>query len=269
MSSDEDKGKAILHRWYDEVYNQKDLSLMPELAGPEFIRHESEGTWITSIEEHMKRVKGMFKSGETTKGSRNYAIIAEKDKVAALGTGYSPKGEVEYYWVQVFRLENGKLVETWFPGYVRRVDCGEIPQTNYAANEEGRVSTSIREENKAVIRRWWDEMYAEHRFEALMSQLAGPEYIRHELTGTWTATIEEHLERIKQLYKSDEIVQKPRISYELIAEGDKVAGYGTMRGYRAGGQTGNYVYSFVQLFRLEGQKIVETWFPGWVKNVAW
>ena len=269
MPSIEDANKAILHRWYQEVYNQKKLSLMPELAGPEFIRHEPEGTWITSIKEHMKRVKGMFESGKTTAGSRDYELIAEADKVAALGVGYDLHGEVVYYWLQVFRFENGKLVETWFPGYVRGVDWGEILHASYAGHEKESTSAVSRERNKAVLRRWWSEMYAEHRFEAMMSHLAGPEYIRHELTGTWTATIEEHLERIKKLYPTGDTVQRPQISSELIAEGDKVAGYGTMRGYRAGGRDGNDVYSFVQLFRLRAAKIVETWFPGWVKDVAW
>ena len=44
---------------------------------------------------------------------------------------------------------------------------------------------------------------------------------------------------------------------------------GTFKGYRKGGETDFDIYNFVQAFRLENGKIVETWFPGFVKNVEW
>ncbi len=80
---------------------------------------------------------------------------------------------------------------------------------------------SIEEENKAVMRRWYEEVYNQRHL-ALMPELAGPEYIRHEPTGTWTATIAEHLERVKQLYGAGKHVAKPRSTYELIAEATKL-----------------------------------------------
>ena len=97
-------------------------------------------------------------------------------------------------------------------------------------NGEGLHSRIIEDNNKAVITRWWDEMYAEHRFDELMTQLAGPEYIRHGPAGKKTVTIEEHLQLVKEIYGEGEDVSKPTFSYELIADGDKVAGYGRPSG---------------------------------------
>lgn len=128
---------------------------------------------------------------------------------------------------------------------------------------------SIEERNKAVIRRWNDEMYANRRWE-LMSELAGPLYIRHDSTGTYTVTIEEHMKTVKELYGGSEKIQESEEGgYELIAEEDKVCVLSWFKGYRKGGEGDFDLYNNVQLFRLEAGKIVETWFPGFVKNVEW
>ena len=134
---------------------------------------------------------------------------------------------------------------------------------------EVKEKLSIEERNKAVLRRWNDEMYANRRWE-LMPELAGPLYIRHDSTGTYTVTIEEHMKNVKELYGvSEKIQESEEGSYELIAEGDKVCVLSWFKGYRKGGEGDLDLYNSVQLFRLEAGKIVETWFPGFVKNVEW
>lgn len=128
---------------------------------------------------------------------------------------------------------------------------------------------SIEERNKAVIHRWNDEMYANRSWE-LMLQLAGPLYIRHDSTGTYTVSIEEHVKTVKELYGGTEKIQESEEGeYELIAEGDKVCMLSWFKGYRKGGESDLDLYNCLQLFRLEDGKIVETWFPGFVKNVEW
>ncbi|GAH31566.1 unnamed protein product, partial [marine sediment metagenome] len=34
----EERNKAEIHRWYDEMYATRNFELMPELAGPLYIR---------------------------------------------------------------------------------------------------------------------------------------------------------------------------------------------------------------------------------------
>ncbi len=128
---------------------------------------------------------------------------------------------------------------------------------------------SLEERNKAVISRWIDEMWAERRWE-LAPELAGPIYTRHESTGTFTATIEEHMKRLQGLYGGKEkIDNSPEGAYELIAEGDKVCVLSWFKGYRKGGESDFDLYNSLQLFRLKNGKIVETWFPGFVRDVEW
>ena len=153
----EEENKAVMRRWYDEMYNQRHLALMPELAGPEYIRHEPTGTWTATIAALMERANKAFDDGVTTQGRRTYALIAEADKVAVLGTARSLDGELEYHFVQVFRLAHGKLVETWFPGYVRGVDWGEMPPTGNSTKNVWRDPLSLEDReqsgDKAVVGR--------------------------------------------------------------------------------------------------------------------
>ena len=61
---------------------------------------------------------------------------------------------------------------------------------------------SIEEENKAVLRRWLDEMWIHGKFRDLMPELAGPEYIRHHSNGTFTVNYDENvLDRIILFWK--------------------------------------------------------------------
>ena len=128
-------------------------------------------------------------------------------------------------------------------------------------------ANSVEEKNKAVIRRWVDEMYAEARWE-LVEELAGPLYIRHEPSGTFSVTVEEQMALLRERYGGREEAQSREGSYELFAEGDKVCMIGSFKGFRIGARAHD-VYNYVQVFRLENGKIVETWFPGFVKNVEW
>ena len=115
------------------------------------------------------------------------------------------------------------------------------------------------EENKAILRRWCDEMWNQRRFRELMPQLAGPLYIRHEPTGTVTVTVEEYIERCEKLVKETNLRIK---KYELIAEGDKVACCGVMT-------INSDIVSGLQLYRLENRKLVETWYPGIAMGIEW
>ena len=82
-------------------------------------RHESTGTFTVTVEEHIERLTNTLKSRAPVT-VRKYELIADGDKVAVVGTARSNDRIVN--WVQVFRLENGKIAETWWLGNVRGVE---------------------------------------------------------------------------------------------------------------------------------------------------
>lgn len=127
---------------------------------------------------------------------------------------------------------------------------------------------SLEDKNKAVVHRWIYEMYGEGRFE-LMPELAGPKYLRHEKTGTFTVNVEDYWKLIRDRYGGAERARSMEHSYKMIAEGDMVCIVGFSKGFREGGSSDFDILNAVQVFRLENEKIVETWFPGFIRNIDW
>lgn len=104
--------KAVLRRWYDEMWGAQNPDLVPELAGPVYVRHEMGGTRSVTAEEYQQQVAALCNQAEFT--DLRYRLIAEDDHVVAIGT-WKVDGN-QWDWVQAFRAENGKLVETWLSG---------------------------------------------------------------------------------------------------------------------------------------------------------
>jgi len=111
MSTTEET-KAVLHRWYDEMWGQGNWQLVTELAGPVYTRHETGGTNDITAEDYQQIVKGFCEGATFT--DLAYRLIAEGDRVCAVGQ-WKVNGE-QWDWVQQFRVENHRLVETWLSG---------------------------------------------------------------------------------------------------------------------------------------------------------
>ncbi len=111
MSSTEES-KAALARWYDEMWFEKDFALVPECVGPIYTRHEAGGTRTITAEEYRDFLNEHMTTAEISDG--RYRLIAEDDHVVAIGS-WRLNGQ-QWDWVQAFRVEHGKLVETWLSG---------------------------------------------------------------------------------------------------------------------------------------------------------
>ena len=202
--------KDVVRRWLDATADKDGTGSLLALCDEGFICHGPTGT--TSPSRDARRLRELFDPAVPAPGGHHYSLVAEGDKVAVLGAGLGTERRPAYYWLQVFRLRGGKVAETWLASYAHEVDWGPLPPEPQPSGLE--------EANERVLRRWWDEMYRAFRFDVLMPELAGPEYIRHEPTGSWTTTIPEHLERIKQLYPAGGSVPQPWFAFDLLAEGD-------------------------------------------------
>ena len=110
MSTEENK--AVLRRWYDEMWSKKNTDLIPELAGPEYVRHEGGGTRRLTAEEYRSQTAAIAKDWVIS--DMRYSLMAEGDKVVAIGSWKVNGTQMD--WVQAFRVHQGKLVETWLSG---------------------------------------------------------------------------------------------------------------------------------------------------------
>jgi hypothetical protein len=116
-----DETKDLLHRWYGEMWGQGQFDLILELAGPIYTRHEMGGTRTVTAKEYRDQTAKFL--SHISIEDLHYGLIAEGDKVCAIGRwrvmglpdDESGKGK-QWDWVQLFRAEEGRLVETWLSG---------------------------------------------------------------------------------------------------------------------------------------------------------
>jgi predicted ester cyclase len=116
--------KAIVRRVFDEIYNRGNYDAADELISPTYTSHN--GALHTLVgAEGVK--KSAFQQRQTFPDLHSFIddLIAEGDKVFIRGRdrvthvneimGYAPTGkQIEITWMQIVRVENGKLVESWW-----------------------------------------------------------------------------------------------------------------------------------------------------------
>lgn len=116
--------KALVRRYLEELWNNRDLSLADEIVNPTYVFHSQsvpEDLHGTEGVGHMVgMITGAFPDVEFTIED----LVAEGDTVAvrwsALSThqgdymGIAPTGKsVTVHLVAIHRVEDGKLAETW------------------------------------------------------------------------------------------------------------------------------------------------------------
>lgn len=111
MTTTAEGSKAVLRRWYDDMWAKKDFALVPEIAGPRYTRHESSGSRTITAEEYRDSLLGL---ADASIEDLRYHLVAEGDRVVAIGS-WLFNGQ-QWDWVQAFRVEDDKLVETWLSG---------------------------------------------------------------------------------------------------------------------------------------------------------
>ena len=114
------------------------------------------------------------------------------------------------------------------------------------------------EANKNLLRRWYDDMWnakAPH----LIHEIVGEVYVRHESDGTYQVTPAEYEKIVSSVMGESEISE---FKYRLVSEGDLVCAIGT---WLLDGTPWNWT----QAFRIENNRLVETWLSGLTIGKSW
>ena len=111
------------------------------------------------------------------------------------------------------------------------------------------------EENKAVARRWNEEIINGRKLEAF-DQVLHPDYVNHSGSDSSWATTSQGLEQAKRRF--GEVFQRALgwqvVIEELIGEGDRVVARGTFT------NEGNPTANFISVYRFSDGKIVDDWY---------
>jgi predicted ester cyclase len=120
-----ERNREVAIRWFEEVWSQRKIELIPELALPNAIGHDMEGPGVDTVgldafSEFQKRMCGAIPDLK----SAVVDTIAEGDRVVVhvriSGThsggdlGIPPTGNVvDFGALIILRFENGKIAEAW------------------------------------------------------------------------------------------------------------------------------------------------------------
>ncbi|MGD9933725.1 MAG: nuclear transport factor 2 family protein [Dehalococcoidia bacterium] len=237
----------VVHEWYS-LSSRGDWQRVRELAGPDYMRHEPSGTRSVSSETIADEVRQSFE----TRGPLRWEYDAFAEGDTAFVTWVARGAHAgDMSGVQAYRVADGRIVETWLSA-VAPVTWTLHPSPDNAGDPEA---------SKRLLRRWYEEMYEQRRFAELAPQLCGPIFRRHDANGTFNVTAEEYAERLTRgVVARDEREGRTRMitDYRVFAGGDRVGVIATSA--RQG--------SWVQTWRVEDGKFVESWFAGFA-GVNW
>ncbi len=139
MSGEENK--ALMRRFYEEVFNQRNLAAIDDFVAPTFFNHSASQLGLPAGDlEHVKQFLSMVMQSFPDLHYAVEDLIAEGDKIVTRlslsGTqqgafmGIPPTGkQATISDIEIFRFTNGKAVECWvqvdFLGLLQQL--GAIP----------------------------------------------------------------------------------------------------------------------------------------------
>ena len=115
--------RAVVRRWFNEIYNKKRLELMNELHAETYVWRGPGGVTVTSRDE-MRELIGGYVAAFPDIHWTVEDQMADGDQVVTRWTarathsepfeGIAPTGNsVTFTGITISRLENGQLVEEW------------------------------------------------------------------------------------------------------------------------------------------------------------
>lgn len=119
-----EENKALVRRFYEEVWNHGHLAVTSLVFADDYVRHDLRPTQALPGPAGQAKIAGDFRAAFPDLRMRIDLLIGEGDLVAARWTtegtntgpwgGRKPTGlRAQFSGVNLFRIEGGKVVELW------------------------------------------------------------------------------------------------------------------------------------------------------------
>jgi steroid delta-isomerase-like uncharacterized protein len=146
--SDEARNKALLRRFYEELWRQGDLGAIPELVAEDFVDHHPlrgappgrEGlaalvtTWRTAFPDMRETCEDLISEGDKVVGRFTMRGTQSGEFMGIPPTGRS----VTMSGIDIVRVAGGRIVEFWYGEHLLELmqQLGAVP--DFAASPEAR-----------------------------------------------------------------------------------------------------------------------------------
>lgn len=119
-----EENKALVRRFYEEVWDEGNLDVCDEVFAPDYVRHDFRSTEPVSGPEGQKQIAADFRAAFPDLDFVVDLLVAEDDYVVGRwtatgthlgrwGTGEPTGRSVRFSGANIFRFANGKVVEIW------------------------------------------------------------------------------------------------------------------------------------------------------------
>jgi predicted SnoaL-like aldol condensation-catalyzing enzyme len=106
--------KEIVRRFFEEVFNKRNITYLDGLITPNYTNHNA-SIQVKGPEGLKRAIEAQFKAFPDLHTTLE-DIIAEGDKVVVRCIDHFTRQDgvkVSITWIEIIRLENGKLAEAW------------------------------------------------------------------------------------------------------------------------------------------------------------
>ena len=276
---------ALARRWFDDLWNPRNLSALDALASADLVYHWAVGTETTNAADFADRLQSVWTS-LPTQYTTEFAVAG--DDLVALrwvgrGThageflGVAATGKpVTFTGINIFRIECGKVAEVWAEldglGLLKQLQGQPAPAsiadgspvaTDGAIASPGACPATTEAENEAIAQAWHEEVI-NNRNPAVLTDILDPHAIHHAAGGYpeemnpagVTAMMNDFLTAFPDLqYHFDLwITQDDYVVERYTATGTQEGALGDLP---ASGRTATW--TGINIFRIECGKIVEIW----------
>ena len=249
-----EKNRATLQRWYNEMWGKCNNALIPQIAAPQYLRHDITGANNLMTSEQYRDLVGLGLHGESVK-EFEYFLVAEADYVASIGRYVLNSGR-QWDWVQMFRLENAAMVETWLPG-MGGTDIFGFPQPHNVWTGKEVPPALPMTDKKNVVRTWLEEVWVNGNIEKISELLTDNFRIHDHTCADRTVNVVEYQRELRERFAENSIND---MQLFMIEEGDMVVAVVSWKITNTE-TNGSKQWDFVQAFRLEELRLAETWLP--------
>lgn len=240
--ADVNENKALVGAALSEVFGNKDASAVDKYFGETYIQHNPD---VASGPDGLKGLIGYIASKDDFK-VQSFRMIGEGDLVAT-HVIYEGFAEVPLVAFDVFRVENGKIIEHWD-------NLAPVVKETVNGNTQVDGATEIAdfdktETNKALVEEFVEKVLIKGENVDLTNYISPETYTQHNPQidnglaglGAFLTSLGEN--KIKFYYTKRHLT---------VAEGNFVL-------TASEGVFGDKEQAFYDLFRVDGGKIVEHW----------
>lgn len=247
--TDIEQNRAVLRHWYDHMWGKVNFDLIPDIAAAKYLRHDITGANnLMPAESYRDMLKPVL--GHLEVKDFSYYLVCEADYVGAIGR-YILEGDKQWDWVQLFRVADQHLVETWLTGMGGTDPMGyPHPRNVWSGSEIPRGSLPMTANKQAVLD--WLQSLVTSPAGGESGVLADRLRVHDQLSADREVSGQQYQQEFCGLMNANSVSD---FQYFLVGEGDVVFATCSWK------LDNSRQWDWVQAFQLENARITRTWLP--------